>query len=275
MNYKHAYHAGNHTEVFKHSVLCLLLLEFLKKPKPFTVLDTHAGAGVYDIHSPEAEKTGEARDGICRIFEHEVPSATVFLNIVRRLNPDRLCYYPGSPAIVQALLREDDRLIACELREDDSKSLRRNLKKDPRVSIHRRDGYEAICAFVPPTTRRGLVFVDPPFEALDEVERLSDRLNSGIKKWPTGMFVAWYPIKNKTGVRKLRTRYLSSNPPTLCCELLREPADGTKLAGSGLIICNPPWQFEKTLKTLCPQLISALEARQGYFNLQWWVREAS
>src|SRR5882757_4541491 len=115
MNYKHAYHAGNHTEVFKHSVLSLLILELRRKPKPFTVLDTHAGAGWYDLLSVEAQKTAEARDGIGRVLGKDVPTAVPFLNIVRRANPDGLHCYPGSPAIVQNLLREDDRLIACEL----------------------------------------------------------------------------------------------------------------------------------------------------------------
>jgi 23S rRNA (adenine2030-N6)-methyltransferase len=120
MNYKHAYQAGNHTEVFKHSVLCLLLLELCKKPTPITMLDTHAGAGLYDLDSPEAQKTGEAREGIGRVIAKDVPSAAAFLNVVRSINPGPLRYYPGSPAIAQALLRERDRLIACELRKDDA-----------------------------------------------------------------------------------------------------------------------------------------------------------
>src|SRR5580704_9016870 len=164
MNYRHAYHAGNHTEVFKHSALCLLLLELRKKPKPFTVLDTHAGAGMYDILSQEAQKTGEAQDGIGVIFGKEVPAASAYLEIVQRLNPNGLRSYPGSPALVQALLRKEDRLIACELREDDAARLRKTFREDLRISVHRRDGYEAVGAFVPPPTRRGLVFVDPPFE---------------------------------------------------------------------------------------------------------------
>jgi 23S rRNA (adenine2030-N6)-methyltransferase len=251
-----------------------LLLELRKKPKPFTVLDTHAGAGVYDLDSPEAEKTGEAQEGIGRLLEKNVPSAATLLNIVRSFNPVALRYYPGSPAIVQALLRENDQLIACELREDDAASLRHNFKKDSRVSIHHRDGYEAIGGFVPPPTRRGLVFIDPPFERRDELERLSTSLNSGIKKWPTGIFVAWYPIKDRAGAPMLRKLYRSINPPTLCCEFLRSAIKGTALAGSGLIICNPPWQFEGQLKTLCRELILALEAQRGGFQLEWWIREA-
>jgi 23S rRNA (adenine2030-N6)-methyltransferase len=272
MNYKHAFHAGNHTEVFKHSVLCLLLAQLRKKPKPFAVLDTHAGAGVYDLHSAEAKKTGEAQAGIARVIHKDVPTASPFFELVRRLNPEGLHLYPGSPAIVQSFLRNDDRLIACELRKDDAASLRASFKNDGRISVHCRDGYEAVGAFVPLPTRRGLVFIDPPFEQADEFQRLADGLNRGINKWPTGIFVAWYPVKDRSGARELRARYRRNNPPTLCCEFLREAVNDTTLAGSAVLICNPPWQFEDRLKTLSRELMSAFEARSGRYSLDWWVK---
>ena len=273
MNYRHAYHAGNHTEVFKHAVLCLLLLELRKKPKPFAVLDTHAGAGMYDLRSAEAVKTGEADDGIALIIDKAVPMASEYLHIVRRLNPACLRYYPGSPAIIQTLLRDDDQLIACDLREDDAVLLRANFRDDGRILVHRRDGYEAIGAFVPPSTRRGLVFVDPPFEQPDEFERLAEGLNVGIGKWSTGIFAAWYPIKDRSRIRALHRRYRSENRPTLCCELLRSPPDGLMLAGSGMLICNPPWQFEEKLTALCRDLVTAFKARDGQFTLEWWTHK--
>jgi 23S rRNA (adenine2030-N6)-methyltransferase len=273
MNYRHAYHAGNHTEVFKHAVLALLLDHLRKKPKPFTVLDTHAGAGIYDLQSDEAGKTGEAADGIGRVFGKTIPSAAGFLDIVRRLNPDGLRTYPGSPAVIQALLRQDDRLIACELHPDDAVMLRRNFRRDPRVAVHRRDGYRAIGAFVPPATRRGLVFVDPSFEERDEFERLAGALNTGLRKWPTGIFAAWYPIKSRKGPDDLRDRYGSDNPPTLCCELLREPVAGNLLAGSGLVICNPPWRLDDRLAALCRDLLHALDATRGSYSVDWWIAE--
>ena len=269
MNYRHAFHAGNHTEVFKHSVLSLLLVELGKKPKPFVVLDTHAGAGVYDLLSAEAAKTGEAKDGIGRILEKRVPSAHAYLDVVRRLNPDGLRAYPGSPAIVQALLRPDDRLIACELRDEEAATLRANFKGDARISVHLRDGYEAIGAFVPLRTRRGMVFIDPPFEAADEFDRLAGALISGLRKWPIGIFVAWYPIKERSGTDRFRKQYASvGGAPTLCCEFLREPPNGLTLAGSGLVICNPPWRFEDKLNALCQGLTSAFEVRNGKHSLE-------
>jgi 23S rRNA (adenine2030-N6)-methyltransferase len=149
MNYRRAYHAGNHTEVFKHSVLVLLLQQLREKPRPFIVLDTHAGAGMYDLTSEPALKTEEALDGIGRVLFKNVPTASPYLDLVRRLNLDGLSRYPGSPAIVQAFLRGNDRLIACELRGDDAALLRAEFKDDRRVSIHHRDGYEALRALLP------------------------------------------------------------------------------------------------------------------------------
>ena len=167
MNYRHAYHAGNHIDVFKHAVLVRLLEHLRKKAKAFTVLDTHAGAGRYDLTAIEAEKTGEAADGIGRVIGKEIPAAAAYLDLIRRLNPEGLRTYPGSPAIIAAFLRDNDRLIACELHEEEAAKLRRVFRGDPRVAVHQRDGYEAITAFVPPPSRRGLVFIDPPYEKDD------------------------------------------------------------------------------------------------------------
>jgi 23S rRNA (adenine2030-N6)-methyltransferase len=127
-------------------------------------------------------------------------------------------------------------------------------------------------SYLPPT-RRGLVFVDPPFESPHEFELSADGLNSGIRKWPTGIFLAWYPIKDRAGINKLRKRYASRKAPTLVCEFLRDPPDGVALAGSGLIISNPPWQFEKKLTALCRELLQPFEALKGTFSLDWWARE--
>jgi 23S rRNA (adenine2030-N6)-methyltransferase len=196
MNYQHAYHAGNHTEVFKHSVLCLLLAGLQRKPRPFAVLDTHAGAGIYDLLSSAAQKTGEARTGIAVVFNKRIPTASRYLDLVRSMNTGTVRYYPGSPALIGAFLRENDRLIACELRADDAALLRAKFKGDRRVHVHHRDGYQAVKAFLPPPERRGLVFIDPPFEQADEFNQLADILNVGLRKWSTGIFAAWYPIKD-------------------------------------------------------------------------------
>jgi 23S rRNA (adenine2030-N6)-methyltransferase len=272
MNYRHAFHAGNHADVFKHAVLCLALMELRRKAKPFFVLDTHAGPGLYDLASEQAEKTGEWRAGIGRIIRRDLPTAAAYLDIVRRLNPDGLTVYPGSPALVQAMLRADDRLAACELHPQDFSELKRNFRRDTRVAVHRRDAYEAIGALLPPPARRGLVLIDPPFERTDEFERLADALNAGLKKWPTGIFLAWYPIKAKDAGDALRSRYAEINPPTLAQEFLIRRPDGVTLAGSGLVIANPPWRFEEALAALIMELTAALGGpRQKAAD--WWIGE--
>lgn len=273
MNYRHAFHAGNHTEIFKHAALCLVLAELRRKPKPFTVLDTHAGAGLYDLRSDEASRTGEAEEGIARVFGHDIPAALPYLDIVRATNPDGLTTYPGSPALTRALLRDDDRLIACELRPDDSALLKACFRDDRRIAVHQRDGYEAIGAFVPPATRRGLVFIDPPFERRDEFERLARALAAGLKKWPTGMFMAWYPVKDRAGPDLLRSRLGAAPAPTLCCEFFRARPDGETLTGSGLVVCNPPWRLDEALKALCAALKPKLCSSDAPFTIDWLVPE--
>jgi 23S rRNA (adenine2030-N6)-methyltransferase len=275
MNYRHAYHAGSHTDVFKHAVLVMLLEHLRKKAKGFTVLDTHAGAGRYDLTAIETGKTGEAADGIGRVIGEDIPAAAAYLDLIRRLNPDGLRSYPGSPAIIAAFLRENDRLIACELHEEEAAKLRRVFRGDPRVAVHHRDGYEAIKAFVPPPTRRGLVFIDPPYEKddRDAWRRVGERMNAGLKKWPAGMFAAWYPLKDRVGIGQIRKAYGSGNPPTLAVEFLRVPIDGIAFAGSGMLIANPPFGIDAKLKALGRELLAAFDAPKGSLGLDWWVPE--
>ncbi len=275
MNYRHAYHAGNHTDVFKHAVLVMLLEHLRRKDRPFTVLDTHAGAGTYDLRSPEAEKTGEAADGIGRVLDEPLPAAAAYLDLLRRLNPDGLAVYPGSPAIIAAFLRENDRLIACDLHEEEAAKLRRTFRGDPRVAVHHRDGHEAIKAFVPPPTRRGLVFIDPPYEKddRDAYLRVARRMNAGLKKWPGGMFAAWYPLKDRAGIEQIRKAYDRSNPPTLAAEFLRTPIDGLTFAGGGLLIANPPYGIETRLKALGRELAAAFAAPKARLDTGWWIAE--
>jgi 23S rRNA (adenine2030-N6)-methyltransferase len=275
MNYRHAYHAGSHIDVFKHAVLVMLLENLRKKPKAFTVLDTHAGAGRYDLTALEAEKTGEARDGIARVIGKDIPAAAAYLDLIRRLNPHGLRSYPGSPAIIAALLRDDDRLIACELHEEEYGKLRRAFREDTRVAVHHRDGYGAIKAFVPPPSRRGLVFIDPPYEKDDRDAwlRVVRQMNAGLRKWPGGMFAVWYPLKDRNGIDQIRKAYDSGNPPTLAVEFLRAPIDGVTFAGSGMLIANPPFGIVAKLKALGKELLAAFEAATGSLSLDWWIPE--
>jgi 23S rRNA (adenine2030-N6)-methyltransferase len=261
MNYRHLYHAGNHADVFKHAILAQLILHLRLKPKPFAVIDTHAGLGLYDLASPEALKTGEAADGIGRALAAAMPAAEPFLAIVRGMNAaGGLPVYPGSAAVARSLLRDDDRLIASELHPDDHRTLRAQLRGDPRVSVHHRDGYEALLAFVPPPERRGLVLIDPPYEDRGEPARLGAALVAAMRKWPTGIFAAWYPVKERTTLAPLFAAVDGAGFDGIIAEFLRHEEDGIRFAGSGLVILNPPWQFEATATALQTELRAALGA---------------
>jgi 23S rRNA (adenine2030-N6)-methyltransferase len=196
MNYRHAFHAGNHLDVFKHAALVFVLEWLLQKPQGFAVLDTHAGIGTYDLTCDEAQRTREYEDGAAKVVGPGLASAPAYGALLRAMNPNGLVSYPGSPEIVRRLLRAQDRLIACELHPEDAATLKARYRGDPRIAVHHRDGYEAIGAFTPPKERRGLVLIDPPYEERDEGARLADALAAGLKKWPNGTFMAWYPIKD-------------------------------------------------------------------------------
>ncbi len=270
MNYRHAFHAGNHADVFKHAALTLVLEWLLQKPAPFAVLDTHAGIGVYDLASADARRTGEFEAGVGRVFEPGLASATAYSALLRDLNPERLATYPGSPEIVRRMLRDGDRLIACELHPEDAEALRRRYRTDPRVSVHHRDGYEAIGALLPPRERRGLVLIDPPFEQIDEGERLTRAIAAGLRKWPNGTFMAWYPIKDGlVGAALARAAVAGGFPKTLRAEFSPYERDNVSLSGGGLLIVNAPWRLDERLAALCQELGGLIGDGRGSWTVDW------
>jgi 23S rRNA (adenine2030-N6)-methyltransferase len=268
MNYRHAYHAGNHTEVFKHAALTMLLDHLRLKTKPFIVLDTHSGIGYYDLQSAEALKTHEWEKGVGLIYDTPLSSAPSYSELLKTLNPDGLSLYPGSPEIISRSLRPGDRLIANELHPDDFDLLNIRYRRSHGVQIQNRDGYEAINATVPPPERRGLVFVDPPFEKTDEVQAMCRALAKGLKKWSTGIFCLWYPVKTSLIGDTLAQFAAEHNfPDTLRADFLASAADGNQLAGGGLLICNAPWKFDEKLRQLCEELKPAF--RGSSYSVSW------
>jgi 23S rRNA (adenine2030-N6)-methyltransferase len=282
MNYRHAFHAGNFADVVKHAVLARVLTHLRSKETAFRVIDTHAGGGLYDLTGAEASRSGEWRDGIRLLREATLAPAlrtalAPYLDAVAALNPaGQLTRYPGSPLIVRANLRPQDRLIACELEPRAAVSLARNLGRDPRVKAIAIDGWTALTAYIPPKERRGLVLVDPPFEQRNEFARLLDALQTAHGKWPTGIYMAWYPIKQrheteafarkvgKSGVEKILRAEIS----------FTAPADTAKLRGSGLLVVNPPWTLERELQSLLPALAEILAQGARYrLRLDWLAGE--
>jgi 23S rRNA (adenine2030-N6)-methyltransferase len=276
MNYRHAYHAGNFAEVVKHATLARVIAHLRAKPAPFRVLDTHAGAGVTDLAGPEASRTGEWRDGIGRLRSAALDARVSvllapYLDAVAAVNPaERLVAYPGSPALLRSWLRPQDRLVACELEPGAAAALARGMRGDPKVKVVAIDGWSALTAYLPPKERRGAVLIDPPFEQPGEFDRLAEGLAGAHRKWATGIYLAWYPIKDRREsdafVRKLAR---SRIPNILRAELLIAPdRAATRLAGTGLIVVNPPWTLEGELGLLLPALAAALgRDRPGTFRL--------
>lgn len=268
MNYQHAFHAGNHTEVFKHAALASLLVRLKKKPTPLAFIDTHAGLGVTDLLGEKARRTYEAHQGILKVYGKYPRAAQPYLDVVRSYNKAGITRYPGSMAIARALLSDADRIIGCELNEEVYRSLKLVFSGDRSVAVHHRDGYEAIRAFVPPRERRGVVFADPPFEKKGEIQQLASAIVGGLQKWPTGVFVAWYPIKGRFAARHLVNELLATGTPRMLqVEFVPFVPDGKRLAGSGLVICNTPWRLDDDLRALCGDLMSAFEARQGHWSV--------
>jgi 23S rRNA (adenine2030-N6)-methyltransferase len=280
LNYAHAFHAGSFADVHKHAVLCRVLSHLREKPSAFRVIDTHAGAGLYDLAGPEAARSGEWRDGIARLMAAAVPEPAAsllapYLDVVRALNPSgELKTYPGSPALARALLRPQDRLIACELEARAASALTRNLR-DRRVKTLRLDGWTALTAYVPPKERRGLVLIDPPFEEDSDFARLPGALAEAQRKWATGIYLLWYPIKTRTGPDRLARRLARLGiPKILRAELtVGSLADPSRLNGSGLMVVNPPWRLSDELAALLPALAGLLGRNAGRFRLDWLAGE--
>ena len=281
MNYRHAFHAGSFADVFKHAVLCRILHYLREKEAPFRVIDTHAGAGLYDLTSQEAKRGGEWHDGIERLMAASLAAPVAkllapYLDVIGALNErGRLKLYPGSPAIARAWLRPQDRLIACELESKAAVALSANMRGDPRIKTIEIDGWTALGAYVPPPERRGLVLVDPPFEEDGDFARLASGLAVAHRKWATGIFALWYPIKERAEPDALAKDLRRLGIPKILRAELTVANEPTGLNGSGLILINPPWTLEGELSTLLPALAGLLGRNgKGGFRLDWLVGEA-
>jgi 23S rRNA (adenine2030-N6)-methyltransferase len=281
MNYRHAFHAGSFADVVKHAMLVRILIHLRGKPAAFRVLDTHAGAGLYDLAGPEASRGGEWRAGIGRLLAAPVgePARALlapYLEAVARLNPaGSLTTYPGSPALVLSLLRPQDRLIACELEPAAAAALARHLGRDRRSKALALDGWTALNAYVPPKERRGLVLIDPSFEDEGDFPRLAEGLEAAHRKWPGGSYLLWYPIKERAGPDTLARRLRRSGiGKILRAEIRIAPSPGSnRLNACGLIAVNPPWTLGSELAVLLPALAAILAGKGGGHRLDWLAGE--
>jgi len=282
MNYRHGFHAGSFADVIKHIVLVRILVHLQEKPAAFRVIDSHAGAGLYDLTSDEAQRGGEWLTGIGRVMQARFSQTTLpllapYLDIVRAFNPQpEFKAYPGSPLIARALLRPQDRLTACEVEPTARKRLIDALRRDTQARVVDLDGWVALPAFVPPNERRGLVLIDPPYEAKDEFERIAAGFAAAFAKWPTGSYLLWYPAKSRRATDSLARHVAGlagtgASPATslrLEFSVAPQAADGG-LTSAGLLLVNPPWRLATELKAILPELEKPLGVGgAGRFRLE-------
>jgi 23S rRNA (adenine2030-N6)-methyltransferase len=267
MNYRHAFHAGNHADVLKHLTLTLALSAMAKKETPLAVLDTHAGVGMYDLTGEEAVRSPEWRDGIGRLQDWaEAPAAFApYLDLVRRA--ERL-HYPGSPWITAQLLRPQDRLMACELHGPTFEALRDTMGSAKNIHLHARDGYEAVKALLPPPEPRGLCLIDPPFEKEDELSRSVATLKLMQGRWRHGVALWWRPLKDVRALDAADSEILNGAKTSwLRADLaIAPPQRDGKLAGSSMLVLNPPFGVEATLREALPLLAQRLAQAPGGFG---------
>lgn len=281
MNYRHGFHAGNFADILKHVILMRMLAHLGLKPAPFRVLDTHAGSGLYDLSSEEAERTGEWRDGIGRMGAAFSVEAELILApwraALRAISPDGR-FYPGSPLLIREGLREQDRAAFNEAHPKAEAALKKRLAlyRDPRLAVTALDGYTMWKAQIPPNERRGLVLVDPPFEARDEFSRLATGMAIMARKWPGGSLAIWYPVKDQAGLNLFEESAAESGfADILMVELHvdRPMADGP-LVGTGMLIANPPYTLAREMETLLPELAARLALSDRATSRIDWLRKS-
>ncbi len=291
MNYRHHYHAGNFADVMKHVLLVQLVRALQQKPKGFLYLDTHAGRGAYDLAvaatGDTLARTPEWPDGIGRLWAcTDAPSGVAeYLEQVRAFDRAQgnlaaeIRFYPGSPSLARVLARPEDRLALCEKHPAEFSALTNEFRRAgksgaaPRVTLQETDGYVAIRGMLPPPERRALVLIDPPYEAQDEFAQAADALAQGLRRFPTGVFALWYPLTERARVQDFFTAIVALQPPpTVVAELSIASDDSLrKMKGCGVMVVNPPWQFDAAARSSLEFLAPRLAQESGSAGRVTWI----
>ncbi|AJR07114.1 23S rRNA (adenine(2030)-N(6))-methyltransferase RlmJ [Photobacterium gaetbulicola] len=278
LSYRHSFHAGNHADVVKHIVQSLILDALKQKDKPFVYHDTHSGVGRYDLQDERSEKTGEFKQGIARIWQRDDIPAEVasYIDAIKVLNNgDELRYYPGSPKVARAQIREQDRMVLTELHPSDFPLLLQEFRGDRQVRIYKEDAFARLKGSLPPKERRGVVLIDPPYELKHEYMDVVKAIKESHKRWATGTYAIWYPVvyrenidKMLKGLEELGIRKI------LQIELGVEPdTEERGMTASGMIVINPPWKLESQMQAILPWLKEAIAPNHGHYKLEWIVPE--
>src|ERR1700691_1234134 len=273
VNYQHIYHAGNFADIAKHVGLLYCLDALKRKDSAFFVLDSHSGRGMYDLQAPEARKSSEAERGIQRLIEKSIGDAALrdYFNAIRARKGKRLARYPGSPALIAAGLRVQDRALFVELLPAEARAAAREIESPGRVRTEIGDGYAALKAFLPPEERRGLVLIDPPYESLDELKQMLQAFAEAYRRWPSGIYLMWYPIRSATQRSTVHARFEALQiPKMLLADIAIHPDDaGLERGGSGLMIVNPPYGADQFLRDAYGAIHQAIAAPgAGYVEVE-------
>ncbi|PHM38881.1 ribosomal RNA large subunit methyltransferase J [Xenorhabdus mauleonii] len=279
LSYRHSFHAGNHADVLKHTVQSLIIESLKTKEKPFLYLDTHAGAGRYQLSGEHAERTGEYLEGIARIWQRDdIPEElAAYMDAVKALNPNNsLRYYPGSPLIARHLLRDYDELNLSELHPSDFPLLRAEFSRDRRTRVLREDGYQQLKSKLPPRSRRGFILIDPPYELKSDYQKVVQGIQEGYKRFATGTYALWYPVVLRQQIKRLvKDLEATGIRKILQIELgVRPDSDQRGMTASGMIVINPPWKLEQQMKAVLPWLQQVLIPEgTGHTSVEWIVPE--
>ena len=266
--YRHAFHAGNHADVLKHCVLQQILLYMNQKDKPYWVIDTHAGAGMYSLASDYANTKSEYLDGVARLWEcDDLPEVlNEYMNLIQLCNnKGDWTLYPGSPEVIRRTIRADDRMRLFELHPTDFEILEENFERDRQAKLFKSDGFASLKALLPPPTRRAVIFMDPPYEIKSDYPKVVDALQEGLSRFAEGVYVVWYPILTRGDhIRMIESlRKLSEKTLNIAMTVQEPDEKGFGMLGSGLFVINPPWTLKDTMQDIMPYLVEKLAQYPG------------
>ena len=281
LSYRHAFHAGNFADVLKHSVLTLVLEYMTRKEKGFYYIDSHSGAGMYQLEDEYAQKTGEYKDGIAKLIDNEdLPEALQpYINLVKDINQaeqsDELALYPGSPGIARQFTRRQDSAHLFELHPADIEHLQAYSQRWNKSHVKQSDGYQGVLGLVPPPSRRGVVLIDPPYELKEDYLKAVRTIVNAYKKFATGTYILWYPVVKRELVEQMQDAFTKSDVRNLLQVEFCQKADTQEygMTGTGLFIVNPPWQLTKQLEEILPYLKSKLGTQETSFTLKQLIAE--
>lgn len=277
LSYRHSFHAGNFADVLKHIVLVEALEHFIKKDTPFEYIDTHSGAGLFNLQSAHAKKLEEHSNGIGKLNRRDFPEITNYFDVVDEVNDSgSMLFYPGSPSVSKHYLRPQDRAWLYELHPEDFKTLRKNNERQRKIRVNNEDGLKGLLGLLPPSSRRSLVLIDPSYEVKAEYEQVVDTIKKAHKKFSGGTYAVWYPMINRNKINEFERQFVRSGIRNIQRFELGLSADDNEERGmtsSGMIVINPPWTLHKKMSILLPKLAKALAGDEGVYKCDVLVDE--